>query len=90
MHYRGLQLDPFQADAIEHLGEGRSVLVTAPTGTGKTIVADFLVEEAIREGRSVVYTAPVKALSNQKFRDYCRLHGEENVGLITGDLVIRR
>ena len=90
MQYRGLQLDPFQAEAIRHLEDSRSVLVTAPTGTGKTIVADYLVERAIAAGRSVIYTAPVKALSNQKFRDYCRLHGEEKVGLITGDLVIRR
>ena len=90
MQYRGLQLDAFQAEAIRHLEEGESVLVTAPTGTGKTIVADYVVEKAIKAGRSVIYTAPVKALSNQKFRDYCRLHGEDKVGLITGDLVIRR
>ena len=90
MQYRGLQLDAFQAEAIHHLENGESVLVTAPTGTGKTIVADYVVEKAIKAGRSVIYTAPVKALSNQKFRDYCRLHGEDKVGLITGDLVIRR
>ena len=90
MNYRGLELDPFQAEAITHLREGRSVLVCAPTGTGKTVVADALVDEAFETGRRVVYTAPVKALSNQKYRDYCRLHGEENVGLVTGDLVIRR
>ena len=77
MQYRGLQLDAFQAEAIRHLEDGESVLVTAPTGTGKTIVADYVVEKAIKAGRSVIYTAPVKALSNQKFRDYCRLHGED-------------
>ena len=90
MNYRGLQLDPFQEQAITHLREGSSVLVCAPTGTGKTVVADALVDEALESGRRVVYTAPVKALSNQKFRDYCQLHGEKNVGLVTGDLVIRR
>ncbi len=90
MEYRGLVLDPFQEAAITHLREGRSVLVSAPTGTGKTIIADYLVESALAEGRQVIYTAPVKALSNQKFRDWCRLHGEQNVGLVTGDLVIRR
>ena len=90
MDYRGLRLDPFQEEAIGHLRDGRSVLVCAPTGTGKTVVADALVDEALEAGRRVVYTAPVKALSNQKFRDYCRLHGERNVGLVTGDLVIRR
>ncbi|MCB9741290.1 MAG: DEAD/DEAH box helicase [Alphaproteobacteria bacterium] len=90
MELRGLTLDPFQARAITHVREGRSVLVAAPTGTGKTIVADVVVEQALAEGKRVIYTAPVKALSNQKFRDYTRLHGEDKVGLVTGDLVIRR
>lgn len=90
MQYRGFTLDGFQADAISHLDAGSSVLVCAPTGTGKTVVADWVVDKALSQGRKVVYTAPIKALSNQKFRDYTRLHGEENVGLVTGDLVIRR
>lgn len=90
MQYRGLTLDRFQSEAIGHLQEGRSVLVCAPTGTGKTIIADWVVDQALERGKHVVYTAPIKALSNQKFRDYTRLHGEERVGLVTGDLVIRR
>ncbi|MCO4744384.1 MAG: DEAD/DEAH box helicase [Proteobacteria bacterium] len=90
MQYRGLTLDPFQATAIKHLEEGRSVLVSAPTGNGKTLVADWIVEKSLEENRRVVYTAPVKALSNQKYRDYTRLYGESAVGLVTGDLVIRR
>ena len=90
MEYRGLTLDAFQAQAITALRDGQSVLVCAPTGTGKTIVADAVVEQALAEGRQVIYTAPVKALSNQKFRDYCALHGAERVGLVTGDLVINR
>ena len=90
MQYRGFELDPFQETSITALSEGRSVLVSAPTGTGKTLIADFVVERALARGRSVIYTAPVKALSNQKYRDWCRLHGEDKVGLITGDLVIRR
>ncbi len=88
--YRGLTLDPFQEAAIQALAEGRSVLVCAPTGTGKTVVADWVVDRALERGRSVIYTAPIKALSNQKFRDYSRRFGEARVGLITGDLVIRR
>ncbi len=83
-------LDPFQTEAIGHLDAGRSVLVSAPTGTGKTVVADHLVAAALAAGRRVAYTAPVKALSNQKYRDWTRLHGEDRVGLVTGDLVIRR
>ena len=90
MEYRGLTLDPFQQKAIEALEAEHSVLVCAPTGTGKTIIADWIVDQALQEGRRVVYTAPIKALSNQKFRDYRRLYGEEAVGLVTGDLVINR
>ena len=90
MRFQGLELDPFQQQAIEALAAGHSVLVAAPTGTGKTIVADWIIDQALKASKRVVYTAPVKALSNQKFRDYCRLHGAENVGLVTGDLVIRR
>ncbi len=90
MHYRGLKLDPFQADAIEHINEGRSVLVAAPTGTGKTLIADYLIEEVLADGGEVIYTAPVKALSNQKYREYCELVGRDKVGLVTGDLVINR
>ncbi len=90
MQYRGLTLDPFQVTAIEALDAGKTALVCAPTGTGKTIIADWLVEQALAENKQVIYTAPIKALSNQKFRDYVKLYGEERVGLVTGDLVIRR
>lgn len=90
MRYRGFVLDGFQAEAIAALAQGESVLVSAPTGTGKTVVADWLVEKTLSEGKEVIFTAPIKALSNQKFRDYCRILGEDKVGLVTGDLVIRR
>ena len=90
MEYRGLSLDRFQIEAIEALQADKSVLVAAPTGTGKTLVADWIVDSAMSKGQSVIYTAPIKALSNQKYRDYCTLFGTENVGLVTGDLVIRR
>lgn len=90
MEYRGLTLDPFQQEAIEHIEDGRSALVAAPTGTGKTLIADYLIEEVLEDGGEVVYTAPVKALSNQKYREYCDYFGPDKVGLITGDLVINR
>lgn len=90
MEYRGLTLDTFQAEAIEALQQGQDVLVAAPTGTGKTVVADWIVEHTLAAGKEVIFTAPIKALSNQKFRDYRRMFGEEQVGLVTGDLVIRR
>ena len=80
-------LDPFQREAIAHLSEGRSVLVAAPTGTGKTVVAEFGIWLARRAGRRAIYTAPLKALSNQKFRDLRAQYGADAVGLMTGDIV---
>ena len=59
--YRGLTLDTFQKDSIMALQSGHSVLVAAPTGTGKTLVADWIVESAMEQGKSVVYTAPIKS-----------------------------
>lgn len=90
LRFRDLALDRFQAEAIAHITAGNSVLVSAPTGTGKTIIADYVVDQALKNGREVVYTAPIKALSNQKYRDYSRLYGKQNIGLVTGDLVINR
>lgn len=86
--YRGYTLDAFQREAIEALAAGDSVLVSAPTGTGKTLIADYLIEMTFRAGRQVVYTAPIKALSNQKFKEFKALLGEENVGILTGDIVV--
>ncbi|MFU8803759.1 MAG: DEAD/DEAH box helicase, partial [Bradymonadaceae bacterium] len=90
MEYRGLKLDRFQAEAIEFIESGHSVLVAAPTGTGKTLIADYLIEHVLEGDGEIIYTAPVKALSNQKYRQYVALYGREKVGLITGDLVINR
>lgn len=67
---------------------GHNVLVSAPTGTGKTLIADYLIERALSAGDKVVYTAPIKALSNQKYSDYCALFGEERIGILTGDVAI--
>ncbi|MDE3230694.1 MAG: DEAD/DEAH box helicase [Chloroflexota bacterium] len=80
-------LDPFQLEAAQHLAEGRSVLVAAPTGTGKTVVAEVAIWLARREGKRAIYTAPIKALSNQKFRDLRARYGADEVGLLTGDIV---
>lgn len=82
-------LDPFQLEAMAALSQGESVLVTAPTGSGKTIIAEFAIYDAFDRGLKVVYTTPLKALSNQKFRDLKALFGEERVGLVTGDVSIQ-
>lgn len=86
--YRKYQLDDFQQQAIMELLNGNSVLVSAPTGVGKTLIADYLIDQAINKGDRVIYTAPIKALSNQKFKEFKGLYGEVKVGIVTGDVVI--
>jgi ATP-dependent RNA helicase HelY len=83
-----LVLDPFQEESIGALLAGRSVLVAAPTGTGKTLVAEKIISKVLGLGQEVIYTSPLKALSNQKFRDFGELFGKAKVGLITGDISI--
>ncbi len=78
-------LDRFQLDALDLLDDGQSVLVSAPTGSGKTVVAEYAVHLALREGAKIFYTTPIKALSNQKYGDLRRKYGADRVGLLTGD-----
>ncbi|MFP5576988.1 MAG: DEAD/DEAH box helicase [Acidimicrobiia bacterium] len=78
-------LDGFQRRAADALDAGRSVLVSAPTGAGKTVVADYAVAQAMDRGRRAFYTTPIKALSNQKFGDLRHRYGAGRVGLLTGD-----
>jgi ATP-dependent RNA helicase HelY len=79
-------LDPFQLDACQALERGRSVLVAAPTGAGKTIVGEFAIHLAMQTpGDKAFYTTPMKALSNQKFRELVDVYGADEVGLLTGD-----
>jgi ATP-dependent RNA helicase HelY len=80
-------LDPFQEEAIAHLANDESVMVAAPTGTGKTVVAEFGVHRMVQKGLRVMYTTPIKALSNQKFRDLREQYGADRVGLLTGDII---
>ena len=79
-------LDPFQSTAISYIQKNESVLVAAHTSAGKTVVAEYAIAQSLREGQRVIYTSPIKALSNQKYRDL----SEEftDVGLMTGDITI--
>jgi superfamily II RNA helicase len=86
----GFELDDFQLEAINHLEEGKSVVVSAPTGAGKTVIAEYAVEQALRANKRCFYTTPLKALSNQKFYDFRQKYGEEKVGLLTGDVSVNR
>jgi len=87
MQFGRFSLDRFQAEAITALGLG-DVLVVAPTGTGKTLVADWAAEWALARQERVIYTAPIKSLVNQKYSEFSARHGEAAVGLLTGDLVL--
>ena len=81
-------LDRFQREAIAAIDAGSHVLVAAPTGAGKTVVAEHAVARALERGQRAFYTTPIKALSNQKYADFVRVYGAENVGLLTGDNAI--
>ena len=86
MEYQGLHLDKFQEDAINAIEQNKSVVVSAPTGSGKTLIADYIIDRDFKKGIRVIYTAPIKALSNQKYKDFVRTYGEKNVGILTGDV----
>ena len=84
------KLDEFQYEAIAALNSGKSVVVCAPTGAGKTLIGEYAIYRALSRGGRVFYTTPLKALSNQKLRDFRKLFGSDMVGLLTGDLSFNR
>src|SRR3989344_3877899 len=88
MEYKGLVLDKFQEDAINAIESNHSVVVSAPTGSGKTLIADYIINRDVKNGIRVIYTAPIKALSNQKYKEFIADYGKDKVGIITGDVVI--
>ena len=82
--------DDFQKEAINYIEEGKSVVVCAPTGAGKTCIAEAAIQLAIQNNNRIFYTTPLKALSNQKYHDFSKKYGIENTGLLTGDTSINR
>jgi len=88
VRYQNYELDPFQVQAVEAIDRGESLIVAAPTGCGKTLIAEYAVDVSMERNKRVIYTAPIKALSNQKYRDFRKRFGEEVVGIQTGDVTI--
>ena len=88
--YFPFPLDSFQKEAILAINSGKSVVLTAPTGSGKTLIGEFAIYRALSHSSRVFYTTPLKALSNQKFRDFAMQFGKDKVGLLTGDISINR
>lgn len=82
--------DEFQKEAFNIIDEGKSVVVCAPTGAGKTVIAEHAIHKAIEDGTRLFYTTPLKALSNQKYYDFSQKYGSDRVGLLTGDTSINR
>ena len=90
MQYKNLTLDQFQIDAFQHIEKDESVIISAPTGAGKTLTVDYAIEHVLKNYKKLIYTSPIKALSNQKFRDFSKEYGKNNVGILTGDVSINR
>ncbi len=82
--------DDFQKEAFDYIDDSKSIVVCAPTGAGKTCIAEHAIQKALEENTRLFYTTPLKALSNQKFYDFGQKYGEGNVGLLTGDTSINR
>jgi ERCC4-related helicase len=80
------ELSNFQKYAIESIVEGDHVLVTAHTGSGKTLPAEFAIEYFVSKGKKVIYTSPIKALSNQKFYEFTKKFPHISFGILTGDI----
>src|SRR3954466_4810938 len=87
---RGLEPYPVQEQAIGHIFAGKSLLVTVPTGTGKTLMAKAALHLAVGRGQRAIYTTPLRALTEEKYRELCADFGEGNVGFATGDFKINR
>ena len=87
-HFEGFpfELSPFQKYAIEGIVTGNHVITTAHTGSGKTLNAEFAIKYFLSKGKKVIYTSPIKALSNQKFKDFHKITSD--IGILTGDIKV--
>ena len=90
MYKFDFELDDFQKEAVDYINNGKSIVVCAPPGAGKTCIAESAIQKALEEDTRLFYTTPLKALSNQKFYDFGKKYGTGNVGLLTGDTSINR
>jgi len=86
--FKDFVLDRFQIEAVHSIENNNSVVVSAATGTGKTLIADYVIDKYLKQNKKIIYTAPIKALSNQKFADFRMQYGVESVGIMTGDVTI--
>ena len=90
MYEFDFKLDDFQQEAIDYIKKGKSVVVCAPTGAGKTCIAEAAIHLALENNERIFYTTPLKALSNQKYYDFSKKYGQDKTGLLTGDTSINR
>lgn len=82
--------DDTQLRSAQSLYNGDNTVCIAPTGVGKTAIANYVITKNLKEGKKTYYTTPLKALSNDKYREFCKIYGEENVGLLTGDIKLKK
>ena len=87
---QGFGLDRFQDEALDAVDADVNVLVSAPTGSGKTLIANYAIGRVLEQRQRAFYTTPLKALSNQKYAELCEIYGEDRVGLLTGDTSVNR
>ena len=87
---QGFGLDRFQDEALDAVDADVNVLVSAPTGSGKTLIANYAIGRTLARAQRAFYTTPLKALSNQKYAELCEIYGEDRVGLLTGDTSVNR
>ena len=82
----GQKPDQKQIEAARVIYEGNHAITVLPTGTGKTLIAEYAIRKNMADGKGTCFTFPTKALANEKYRAFCEKFGKENVGLLTGDI----